>query len=62
MSERLLTVREVAEYLQMSRDWVSQHAAGVRRPQIPSIKMGKAVRFRREDLAQFIEECRRAGA
>lgn len=63
MPERLLTPRAVAEWLEVSVSWVLDHASGRRRPHLPSVKLGKAVRFRREDVEKFIEDCTRmAGA
>jgi len=43
----------------VSPAWVVDHASGRRRPYLPSVKLGKAVRFRREDVEQFIEDCLR---
>jgi len=60
MPERLLTPKEVAEWLGVSAGWVLDHASGRRRPCLPSVKLGKAVRFRREDVQTFIGECVRA--
>ena len=57
--EKLLTVAEVAESLGVSPAWVRQHASGVRRPVLPSVKMGKVLRFRRGDVERFIQECAR---
>lgn len=59
---RLLSVDEVANLLQMSTAWVRQHSNGMRRPAIPSIKLGKAVRFRRQDLHMFVESMARPNA
>jgi excisionase family DNA binding protein len=56
--ERLLTPREVAELLAVSVPWVLDHASR-RRPLLPSVKLGKAVRFRREEVETFIRECAR---
>jgi len=56
--ERLLTPREVAEILCVSVPWVLDHASR-RRPLLPSVKLGKAVRFRRQEVEQFIIECAR---
>jgi excisionase family DNA binding protein len=56
--ERLLTPKEVAEILSVSVPWVLDHASR-RRPLLPSVKLGKAVRFRREELEEFIKECAR---
>jgi excisionase family DNA binding protein len=57
-SERLLTPKEVAELLAVSVPWVLDHASR-RRPLLPSVKLGKAVRFRREEVEGFIRECAR---
>ena len=54
--EELLTVDEVAKILKVSPIWVRQHACGLRKPIIRSSKMGKFVRFRTEDIQQFIKE------
>lgn len=59
MNEQLLSVAEVAGWLQVSKAWVSAHAGGRRRPVLPSLKMGKAVRFKREAVEVFLQECER---
>jgi excisionase family DNA binding protein len=56
--ERLLRPKEVAEMLSVSVAWVLDHASR-RRPFLPSLKLGKAVRFRREDVEMFIHDCSR---
>ena len=56
--ERLLTPKEVAEILSVSVAWVLDHSSR-RRPYLPAIRLGKAVRFRRSDVEVFIQECRR---
>ena len=56
---KLLTPREVSEWLGVSEAWVRDHANGRRRPVLPSVKLGKTVRFRAEDVEQFIEACTR---
>lgn len=53
--DNLLTAGEVAKILNVSTAWVYDHAAR-KRPLIPSIRLGKAVRFREEDLRAFIEK------
>jgi predicted DNA-binding transcriptional regulator AlpA len=55
----LLTAREVARQLGVSVAWVLQHASGARRPVIPSVKLGKSVRFLQSDISEFIAHCRR---
>jgi len=52
--ERLLRAGEVAKMLQVSQGWVQAHANG-RRPELPAVKMGKCLRFRLEDIQEFIE-------
>ena len=59
---RLLTVQEVAEMLHISCGWIRDHASGRRRPVLPTVKLGKSVRFRPEDVQRFIEECTRNAA
>ena len=53
--DRLLTLEQVAEMLNMSPAWVRQHSNGTRRPAIPSIKLGKSIRFRRQAVLDFIQ-------
>jgi excisionase family DNA binding protein len=52
--ERLLTVADVARLLSVSTAWVYDHADR-KRPLIPCVRLGKAVRFRPDDVQQFIE-------
>ena len=49
--ERLLTPDEVADVLSLSRELVLKQA---RAGKIPSLKLGKAVRFRLESINQWI--------
>lgn len=51
----LLTVREVADWLNVSPGWVRDHATGRRRQILPSLKLGKALRFREEQVEAFIQ-------
>jgi len=55
----LLTVGEVAGMLKISTAWVRQHSNGRRRPMIASVKLGKCVRFRRDDILAFIRSLER---
>jgi predicted DNA-binding transcriptional regulator AlpA len=52
--DRLLNVEQVAAMLAMSPAWVRQPSNGFRRPAIPSIKLGKSIRFRRQDVLEFV--------
>jgi excisionase family DNA binding protein len=58
--EPLLTVQEVADWLRVKPAWVRAHANGNRKPKLPSVKLGAYRRFRREDVARFLEELSRA--
>jgi predicted DNA-binding transcriptional regulator AlpA len=58
-ADRLMDVSEVARLLGMSEAWIRQHANGSRRPQIPSVKLGKCVRFRRAAVLNFIASMER---
>lgn len=59
-TEVLMSVEEVAAWLQVSPEWVRQHANGRRRPALPRLKMGSSknavVRFRRADVQAFIDQ------
>ena len=50
----LLTVRDVAAWLNVSQGWVRDHATGRRRPILPSLKLGKALRFREDQVETWI--------
>jgi excisionase family DNA binding protein len=58
--QRLLTVEQVAQMLGMSGAWVYQHSSGARRPLLPSVRLGRSIRFRRESLERFVAEMERA--
>ena len=52
-AEKLLTPREVASWLDVSVDWVQDHATA-KEPRIASVRIGKLLRFRRGDVEEFI--------
>jgi excisionase family DNA binding protein len=54
MRSQLLTVRQVSEWLNVSPSWVRDHATNRRRPALPSLKLGKSLRFREDQLAEWI--------
>lgn len=56
--DKLLTAEEVAKVLNVSTAWVYDHADR-KRPLITSVRLGKAVRFRPEDVQAFVEEMTR---
>ncbi len=52
--EALLTVQDLARYLQVSRSWIyAQVAAGA----IPHIRLPCGVRFRRSDIDSWLAQC-----
>ena len=55
----LIGPSEVARLLGVSRSWVVEHSNGRRRPVLPSIKLGKSVRFDPQVLARFLLACSR---
>ena len=59
MPEKLLTPQQIPEWLHVSPAWVLDHASGRRRPRLPSVKLGKVVRFRPEEVEMFIKDCDR---
>jgi excisionase family DNA binding protein len=46
----LLSVKEAAAYLGMSKDWVYDRLKSL----IPHVKIGGALRFRKEDIDRYI--------
>lgn len=53
MSEEILTVREVAEFLKVTERTIYRLAT---EGQIPSFKVGGSWRFQRSDLIQWMNE------
>lgn len=53
---QLLTVAQVAQLLQVSKGWVHDHTNGRRRPSLKHVRLGKSVRFKRDDIQAFIEQ------
>jgi excisionase family DNA binding protein len=53
--ERLLTDKEAADALGVSKSTLQAWRCTGRVP-LPFIKLGRAVRYRREDIAAFIEQ------
>jgi len=54
---RLLEAEDVANYLGMRTDWVYRE---VRAGRLPHIRLGRAVRFRRESIELWLEARERA--
>lgn len=55
---RLLTVRQVAELLQVSPSWVYGRTRRRGRDQLPHLKLGKYVRFDERAVQEFLEHRR----
>ena len=53
MNNKLLTVEEVAEFLNVKISWVR---SAVFRREIPHVKVGNLVRFRERDLREWLEK------
>ena len=56
--EALLTVREVAEFLRVPVSWVYERTRRRGAERLPHLKIGKYLRFRREDVLGWIDACR----
>ena len=52
---KLLSVRELAEQLGVSADWVYSHLDGQHQPQLPVVRLGRHVRFRPEDIERWLD-------
>jgi predicted DNA-binding transcriptional regulator AlpA len=58
--ERLMTAKEVAEWLAVKPQWVYAHTKGTRRPMIPHIpfpcEKETMYRYRKEDIEAWLEQ------
>ena len=54
--EKLLDPSEVATWLGVSAGWVRDHATR-KQPRLPAVKLGKLLRFRPQDVEEFIRLC-----
>jgi len=54
--EPLLTAQGLSKLIGMSPAWIYEHASGLRRPQIPCVKVGASIQFRRTAIKQWIRE------
>lgn len=50
----LLTAADVAAILNVPEGWVRDHANGKRNPVLPSFKVGRYVRFRRDEIERWL--------
>ena len=53
MTDEILTIKEMADYLKVSERTVYRLASGRK---IPAFKVGNAWRFRREEIERWIEQ------
>jgi excisionase family DNA binding protein len=53
MTQQLMTVEDVATYLQLNTQTVSRMAA---RGELPAVKVGRHWRFRKETLDKYLDE------
>ncbi len=54
--ETLLTAHEVAKILKVSYGWVKDHATR-KQPRLPCVRLGSLLRFRPQDIEEFIKSC-----
>ena len=54
--EPLMSVKELAEFLNVKKSWVYAQIREARRSGFPVIKVGKYRRFRRKDVMDWCEE------
>ena len=53
--EQLLTPEEAAEILRVKLSWLYQHTRRRNQDRISFVKVGRYLRFRKQDLAAYIE-------
>jgi excisionase family DNA binding protein len=51
MNGNLLTADDVARILRVSKSWIYSHLS-----ELPTIRLGRYVRFKRSDVERFLEE------
>jgi len=56
----LLTVEEVARLLRVPKSWVYEHIRPERGDPLPSVKLGKYVRFETSALREWLERQRKS--
>lgn len=59
MPGRLLTVAEVAQWLNVSPGWIRDHATGRRRPVMPCVRIGRVLRFDPNAIAAWLADLSR---
>lgn len=61
-NDELLGCREVADLLGMSLSWVYLHSQPGAQPQLPHLRVGHTLRFRRNQIEAFLRDCESAGS
>jgi excisionase family DNA binding protein len=54
-AETLLTVQEVAALLKVPASWVYEHARARGKKRLPHLKLGKYLRFRTQDILEWLD-------
>ena len=54
----LLDAKQVARKLKVSYGWVKDHATR-KQPRLPCVRLGSLLRFRPQDIEDFIKSCYR---
>ena len=55
LDSELLTVEEVAALLRVPKSWVYERCLQTAAHPLPHIKLGKYVRFRKQDILEYLE-------
>lgn len=58
-ADRLLTVDEVARFLNVPRSWVYDHVRPGAERRLPHVKLGKYLRFSLHEIARYVATLRR---
>ena len=62
IESRTLTDRDTAIYIGMSESWLRQARMNGNPDAPPFVKIGRAVRYLRDDLDAWLESCRRTSS
>lgn len=54
--ENLLDAKQVARKLKVSYGWIKDHATR-KQPRLPCVRLGSLLRFRPQDIEEFIKSC-----
>ena len=62
VASALLSVHEAARLLNVTASWLYEHIRPDAHDRVPHVKLGKYVRFHRDDLAAYVDARRHAAA